>query len=234
MRITPEIEVVSVVLRGSFNPAIFTPAWFVLHGLLPASAATDAAELMVAHKQVTQFNFDWLELVVSIDQFRAETVQAPHIRVHDLVVRVFKEHLNHTPLMAFGINRSVHFQAESLAARDQLGRTLAPTEPWGDWGQELGLDGNHGGMTSLTMTQVGLEGRHAEDQINVKVEPSARIGDGRTGIYIQVNDHYDITDTSPTGGGRSIELLERNFEMSLDRSEAIIDHVMSLVPNRKF
>ena len=233
MRITPEIEGASVVLRGNFNPAIFTPAWFVLHGLLPESAATNAAELTVAHKQVTQFNFDWLQLVVSIDQFRAETVQAPHIRVHDLVVRVFKEYLNHTPLTAFGINRDVHFQAGSLAARDQLGRTLAPTEPWGDWGKELGLDGNHGGMTSLTMTQVGLEGRHAGDQINVKVEPSARIGDGQTGVYIQVNDHYVVSDTSPTAAGHSIGLLERNFETSLERSEEIIDYVMSLVPDRK-
>ena len=35
MRIEPEISGVSVVLLGDFNPAIFTPAWFALHGLLP-------------------------------------------------------------------------------------------------------------------------------------------------------------------------------------------------------
>ena len=35
MRIEPEISGVAVVLLGDFNPAIFTPAWFAMHELLP-------------------------------------------------------------------------------------------------------------------------------------------------------------------------------------------------------
>ena len=45
MRIEPEISDVSVVLLGDFNPAIFTPAWFALHGLLPERVA-DAQSYM--------------------------------------------------------------------------------------------------------------------------------------------------------------------------------------------
>ena len=37
MRIEPETSGVSVVVLGTFNPAIFTPAWFELHGVLRAS-----------------------------------------------------------------------------------------------------------------------------------------------------------------------------------------------------
>ena len=44
MRIDPEISGVGIVVLGSFNPAIFTPAWFALHGLLPKSVA-DSADL---------------------------------------------------------------------------------------------------------------------------------------------------------------------------------------------
>ena len=109
MRITPEIDGASIAVLGNFNPVIFTPAWFALHGLLPESVAT-GAELTVAHEQVTEFNAEWLRLNVTIDRFLAETTQAPHIRIHDLVVRVFKEHLYHTPLTAFGLNRNVHFR----------------------------------------------------------------------------------------------------------------------------
>ena len=47
MRIEPEISSVSVILLGDFNPAIFTPAWFALHDLLPKGAA-ESADLNVA------------------------------------------------------------------------------------------------------------------------------------------------------------------------------------------
>ena len=232
MRIEPEIDGVSVILVGSFNPAIFTPAWFDLHGLLLDPIA-DSADIAVAHKQMTMFSADWLRLEVTPDQFHVETVQAPHVRVHDLVLRVFGEHLHHTPLTAFGINRNVHFRVGNPAARDQLGRILAPVEPWGPWGQELGLDGEHGGMTSLTMTQVDPEGRPEGGQINVKVEPSVRVGNGRAGVFVGVNDHYTVDDARVGATKRLMELFAENFQPSLSRSEQIIDHIMSLVENRE-
>ena len=227
MRIEPEIGSVSVVLLGKFNPAIFTPAWFALQGLLPESAAT-SANLQVAHPQGTVFSTEWLHLNVTADRFLVETLQAPYIRLRDLVVRLFKEHLHHTPLNALGINRDVHFQVRSLAERDRIGRTLAPVEPWGVWRHDLGSDGEHGGMTSLTMSQINPEGRPTGGRINVKVEPSNKIGEGRLGVYVQVNDHYAIDDTSPGAGERLIGLLENNFDTSLNRSNSIVDHIMSL------
>ena len=232
MRIEPEISGVSVVLLGKFNPAIFTPAWFALHDLLPKNA-TDNATLQIAHEQVTEFSTDWLRLQVTGERFIVETLQAPYIRLRDLVVRIFGEHLYHTPLNALGINRNVHFQVSDLAARDRIGRTLAPVRPWGDWGHDLGLDGEQGGMTSLTMTQCNPEGRPPGGSINVKVEPSNRIGQGRFGVYVRVNDHYAIDDTGPDSGQRLIGLFEANFEKSLSRSDGIIDHIMSLAQSQK-
>ena len=232
MRITPEIEAVSIVLVGNFNPVIFTPAWFALHELLPERIAA-TAQLVLAHKAIVQFNAEWLRLEVTRDQFRAETVQAPHVRVRDLVIRVFREHLHHTPVRAFGINRKVHFLVKSYAARDALGKKLAPVEPWGDLGRELGLDGEYGGLSSLRMTQSKPEGRPEGGRINITVEPSARIGDSRLGVYVVCNDHYAIGGTEPSAAGDSMELLENNFEASLSHSEKIFDHIMSLVPSRE-
>ncbi len=227
MRIEPEISGVSVVLLGQFNPAIFTPAWFALQGLLPESD-TAGADLQVAHKQVTAFSTEWLRLEVTAKRFLVETLQAPYIRLRDLTARLFKEHLSHTPLNALGINRDVHFQVRSSTERDRMGRTLAPVEPWGAWGHDLGLDGEHGGMTSLTMSQVAPEGRPTGGRINVKVEPSNRIGQGQLGVYVQVNDHYANDDDGPGAGVRLIGLLEDNFDTSISRSNSIIDHIMSL------
>lgn len=227
MRIEPEISSVNVVLLGDFNPAIFTPAWFALHGLLPEGVA-ESADSQVVHQQVTEFTTDWLRLQVTVDRFSIETLQAPYVRLCDLVVRTFKEYLHHTPIGAFGINRQVHFRVKSSAERDRIGRTLAPVEPWGAWGQDLGLDGEYGGMTSLTMSQLNLEGRPTGGQINVTVEPSNRIGKGRTGVYVRVNDHYAIDDANLRTAERLMELFETSFDTSLERSNRIIDHIMSL------
>jgi hypothetical protein len=228
MRIEPEIDGVSIVVLGSFNPAIFTPSWFAMYNLLPESTAA-SAELGIAHPELTQFRADWLNIQVTTDKFNAETLLAPHVRVRDLVVRVFKEHLYHTPLMALGINRNVHFRVRDFSARDRIGRTLAPVEPWGTWGQRLGTSGNQGGMASLTMRQVAVEGRPAGDQINVTVGPSIHIVEGALGVYVGVNDHYTAGETEERQSGRRLmEILEQNFDGSLKYGENIIDHVMSL------
>ena len=232
MRIEPELSGVNVVLLGDFNPAIFTPAWFALHGLLPESVA-DSAELHIANQQVTDFVADWLRLQVRVDRFFVETLQAPHIRLRDLVARLFKEYLHHTPLRAFGINRDVHFQVKSSAERDRIGRTLAPVEPWGAWGRDLGLDSKHGGMKSLTMSQLAPDGRPTGGQVNITVEPSNRISNRQTGVYVGVNDHYAIGNAELGTAERLMELFENNFDTSLERSDGIIDHIMSLAKTKE-
>lgn len=228
MRIEPEIDGVSIVVVGNFNPAIFTPAWFASYDLLPKDAEVNA-DLGVAHPEITQFQTDWLDLHVTTNKFDARTMKAPHVRVRDLVVRVFKEHLYHTPLEAFGINRNVHFRVRDFSARDRIGRKLAPVEPWGVWGRQLGDSGHQGGMIALTMRQVTVEGRPAGDQINVTVEPSNRIVEGAPGVYVGVNDHYTAGETEEHQSGRRLmEILEENFDSSLIYSANIIDHIMSL------
>ncbi len=234
MRIEPEISEVSIVLLGNFNPAILTPAWFALQDFLPRSAA-DNAELQIAHPQILSFSTEWLQLQVTPDHFHAATQSAPNIRVRDFVVRVFREQLCHTPISAIGINRNVHFRAASSAARDRAGRILAPPEAWGEVAGKLGLDGEHGGMVSLTMSQTRPEGRPPGGQINVKVEPSVRINDRRLGVYVGVNDHYAIggsaADADPDARAELLRFVEDGFDSSIRRADEIIDHVMSLVTN---
>lgn len=227
MLIVPEISGTSIVLVGRFNPAIFTPAWFELHGLLPEGTA-EIADLEVAHAQATAFRAEWLHLNVMADRFSAETVQAPDVRVRDLVLRTFTEHLHHTPIHSVGINRSVHYNVDSLETRDRIGRLLAPIEPWGPWADELGLDGTRGGMTSLTMTRIDPDGRPPGGRINVKVKPSTRVGGGRTGVYVNVNDHYQFDAEQPQATEAVIQVVEDDFDVSVQRSNALIDHIMSL------
>lgn len=227
MRIEPDISGVGVVLRGTFNPAIFTPAWFALHDLLPRAVA-ESAQVGVVHPQFVEFSTEWLQLHATPDRFQATTQEGPYVRVRDLVVRVFKEYLPHTPVEVVGINRDVHFRAPSEAARNAVGMQLAPVEPWGQIGQGLGFEKEHGGMVSLTMRQQDPPGRPPGGQIDVTVEPSVRIGHGRTGIYVAINDHYQADGTSPGGRTALFDRLEEDFEPSIRRANDIVDHIMTL------
>ena len=76
-------------------------------------------------------------------------------------------------------------------------------------------------------------GRPTGDQINVTVEPSTQIGEGRTEVYVRVNDHYAIDNAELGTAERLIELFEANFDTSLERSNGIIDHIMSLAKTRE-
>ena len=84
-------------------------------------------------------------------------------------------------------------------------------------------------MTSLTMSQINIDSRPPGGSINVTVQPSNRIGQQTTGVYVEVNDHYTIADPeSNTATSELVNLMEERFELSLRHAEKIIDHIMSL------
>ena len=227
MRIEPDLSGVELVFVGKLNPAIFTPAWFAMHKLLPDGIA-ESAKLEVAHDEMTAFSTDWLRLRVTTTQLQLLATVLSYVRLVDLARRTFGEHLRHTPLTALGINRYVHFRVQHPIDRTRLGRTLAPVTPWGKWAAALGTDDTHGGMTSLTMTQVHPSDRSHDDRINVRVEPSTAVGHGLTGVFVVVNDHFVPQGDNPAGASQVIELLSRHHESSRRNSEDIIDHIMSM------
>ena len=227
MRIEPDIAGTQIVLLGAFNPAIFTPAWFALHGLLSENQA-DTVEPEIVHNQISVFQADWFHLQVTPDRFSIETTQAPNVRVRDLVMRLFGELLPHAPVTAIGINNSVHVKAGNKEEWNRIGTTLAPPPAWGPWCGKLDLDGDSGGMKSLVMSQPIPAGRPEGSAINITVEPSARVGAGQAGVFVLVNHHFAISKASLDSGRSLAELLEQYFEKCEDMSHGIFDHVMSL------
>ncbi|MCY4241920.1 MAG: hypothetical protein OXD36_09280 [Rhodobacter sp.] len=60
------------------------------------------------------------------------------------------------------------------------------------------------------------------------VEPSSRIDGGRSAIYVRVNDHYAIDRDGIEAREELMGLLKDGFEKSIQRSDSIIDYIMSL------
>ncbi|MFH1328469.1 MAG: hypothetical protein ABIH76_06495, partial [Candidatus Bathyarchaeota archaeon] len=162
-------------------------------------------------------------------RFLAETTEPPFVRLSDLVYKTFREALIHTPISKLGINRRVHFSVGDEETRNTIGKKLAPQEAWGEWGSCIA--GNNkkkrGGMVSITMKQMDLDDREI-GYIQAKVEPSPLVKNG-AGIYVEVNDHYEISkDDASDGAIRITDILSKQFDDSIRRSEWIIDQIMAL------
>ncbi|MCY4165203.1 MAG: hypothetical protein OXF03_03540 [Gammaproteobacteria bacterium] len=227
MRIEPDIAGTQIVLLGAFNPAIFTPAWFALHGLL-SEAESESAKLEIAHNQVTHFRADWFNLQVTQDRFLIDTTQAPHVRIRDQVLRIFGEYLSHTPVTALGINSNIHGRARNKEEWNRIGTTLAPPSAWGPWCGKLDLDGESAGMKSLMMSQLAPADRPEGSAINVTVEPSTQMGPGQPGVFVGINHHF-VTEGGNSDSSRGLmDVLDQYFDECVSMSNAIFMHVMSL------
>jgi hypothetical protein len=224
--IEPEIAGASIVLNGSFNPAIFSLDWFIRQRLVREADVQRSNENFFVSAQLTQLFFQWCQIVVSPDKFKIDTAIDPVIRIADLTIRTFSEFLPHTPILQMGINREVHFPAQGADVRDEVGYALAPPSVWGQWAEKITAknDRTRGGLMSLTIVQRVFEGPR-RGQVSVTVQPSNRIPNN-CGIYMAVNDHYETA--SPNDGQSLISILKDRFEVSLRESDNIIDEIIRL------
>lgn len=225
--ITPKLDTVSIVLRGTFNPAIFSPYWFEKYKII-ASKAEDA-DVQLIHPEVVSFRTDWLSLSSDKNSFTIATSEAPWVRCLDLVEQTFGDFLSHTPITQLGINRNIEFPS-TMEKNEVVGHLLAPKKPWGDWGSQIskGVAGNHGGMRNVTMEIRDLEDRE-KGHVRASVSPSEG---NNHGVVVSINDHYEFSNVlsdSTLGATQAMETLSQNFMASMDRSASITNQVMKLI-----
>jgi hypothetical protein len=229
MRPSVESQGVSIVMVGKLNPAIMSPAWLAKHGLISDDEMIDA-KLNVIHPEITQFVAGSYGFDITQQRFLVRSSNEPFVQVLDLVVGVFGELLVHTPIQKVGINFDLIFKCRSPKQRVELGRRLAPIEPWGDFGKRMKdtQADKVGGMISLTM-QENLVGRRGYRR--VEIEPVADASSARA--KININDHYEVADIEKASNASEIvDVLLNNFETSLAESRRIagelVDYSMGL------
>jgi hypothetical protein len=227
LRIEPEISGASIVLRGNFNPSIFQPFWMAQQGLISEEAAQEAT-ISVIHPEISHFAVepDFI-LQVQVDRFQLTTATAPLIRVCDLCSRIFGDVLPHTPINQLGINRSVHFSVGTADERDRIGHFIAPLAPWGEWGTKFTSDDmtKRGGLQTMIMIDKKVDDREA-GWIQARIEPSQSIGKGESGIFMEINNHYQLKQS--TDALVMMRTLQDRFDSSIAYADKIIDQIMSL------
>ena len=230
MRIDPDISAVSVVLLGSFNPPIFNPGWLERKSVVGVEEASEAS-IEVIHREMAVFRVGQISIRVLPDRFTAETLVPPLVALRDFVVNVFNL-LPETPILKMGINLSIHFPVADFAERDKVGIALAPHDSWGEWAKDIPgsasyddpqFNKKHGGLRSISMMQRDLDDRDA-GHVVAKVEPSLKLP---CGIFVEVNDQYEVSAEKSEGAVALIRILEQRWDDSVSRSEWIVDQVMS-------
>src|SRR5260370_9089105 len=134
----PEKAGVSIVMLGSFNPAIFQPRWLGAQQLIRPEEAEDA-KIKIIQEDVADFSTAWFHLQVLQNRLQLISTDPRHYDpLRDLAMAVFAI-LHHTPVRALGINRDFHFAMPSLDEWHGIGNTLAPKELWSAFLKNPGL-----------------------------------------------------------------------------------------------
>ena len=218
----------AIVLVGGFNPAIFSPAWLAKTEII-TQREFDEATTQVIHSEIAQFDVVRFRVDIQKTRFQINTSMAPFVATMDDVRRIFGEKLPHTPVNAFGINFHGHFNLDTPEQRIAFGRQLAPTAPWGAFGKRLegstAAPGTTSGMVSLVMQETRPQGRKSGAR-RVEIQPSGKL-DGLRGVFIAVNDHFDVEGARPEDGAtKAMDMLAAEFDRSEQEYRRIVSEMM--------
>lgn len=207
----PEITGASVVLVGSFNPAIFQPQWFASQNLLSKSEA-ESATVKVIVPAVCEFETERFQIQVVQERFMAMSkVGANFEPLRDLVVGTFFI-LEHTPVTAMGINHHLHFQMKTDSDWHRIGDRLAPKDGWN------GILHGRPGMLSLTITTEAADSR---PKTTVRVEPSVKL---KSGVYFDINEHYPFEKDDKLK--KIMTLLQERWKEADLHAKNIANHII--------
>jgi hypothetical protein len=211
-----ELEGASIVVLGSFNPAIFQPRWLGAQGLLRPEEVENATVKLIQN-DFAEFTTEWLHLQVMPERFAAHVSSAAQLPLlREFVVNVL-ELLPHTPVTAVGLNRMFDYSAGSNAAWHTIGHRLAPKEPW------LGF------LSSPGMRELAMEGRRPDaidgGVIQLKVKPSPKV---KYGVNIDLNEEFRKRETDGDGTRWVIDRILTHWEDVMRYAESAAINIMSL------
>ncbi|TDD62005.1 hypothetical protein E1263_05150 [Kribbella antibiotica] len=224
----------TIVVKGHFKAAIFSPAWLWKQELI-GPEEYEAAVVEIISPDVAKFSCLWLNCLITGDTLQFGTNDNDEFeRVRDAVVGVLRI-LDQTPVGALGINRAVGFHVETISEWHAIGDALTPKVPWEE---VLKLPG----MSNIAMW--GVREDLYKGRVVIAVEPA-----GERGVSIIHNDHYDLTMVESQATSRddpnlynaalmgtatqeklpvALEILRDSFQASISRSTQAVSHIFAI------
>jgi hypothetical protein len=209
-----QINMLSIVVIGDFNPVIIQPFWLLSKKLIKEEEA-ETAKVDLIHNELVQFHIkDWLYLQVTREKLEVKTTQEPYFdAVRDLVVSIFT-YLKETPLRAFGINHSRHYTIDEKRYYD-LGDKIAPLS---NWNKLL----KNPEVLSVEILQKGETNRPG-GEIRIQIRPSDSIKKRFT-FMTNVNDHSVVNEARLL-----VTLLKENWQNSFKIADDVETNMEKLI-----
>ncbi len=212
------MEGVSIVMIGSFNPAIFQPRWLGTQQLIRPEEAENAKITMI-QAEVADFSTEWFQLQVLQNRLQiTSTDPRQYGPLRDLGAAIFAI-LPHTPITALGLNREFHFKMPSLEAWHGIGHRIAPKEQW------------NAIMDTPGLRSMLMQGRRKQVNggiLRVKVEPSVRV---QPGLFVQINEEFSAGDGESDGAQWVPGRLAEHWDAIMAFSEFAAEHLLDLAKN---
>ncbi|GMU60014.1 MAG: hypothetical protein AMXMBFR34_17770 [Myxococcaceae bacterium] len=211
----PQSESASIVMLGSFNPAIFQPSWLALKNLISPSDA-QSAEVKLIAPQLAAFKAGGILVEVLQERFMAQADEPQdQVRLRDLAMGVFAI-LGETPVSRLGLNWTYVFRLEDEKRWHAVGDLLAPKDVWSKV-----LRGRPG-LRTMTIQGGLLEGLRG--QLNVKIEPTSA-----PSVRLELNN--DILGPDRDGAVNAdtfVELIRKHWDEARTESVRIATEVLGL------
>ncbi|MDB6151696.1 MAG: hypothetical protein JWL90_149, partial [Chthoniobacteraceae bacterium] len=188
--------------------------------LLPQEV--EEAKLKVVSPEMTEVLFLDMKLDVFPDRFILETNDASRAeKLLDIVINVLTR-LPHTPVVACGLNNSLHFDIKDETYWHKIGHTLAPKELiWNDVLEKPGME-------SLVIK--GTRGGEFPGDVNVTVAPSKHPKMPQ-GLFISSNFHYAVP-RNESGTPRSecvLSFIEAEWKNALEQACCVADRIFDQI-----
>lgn len=212
----PDAETASIVMVGSFNPAIFQPMWLSSQGLVSREHA-ESAKIATIQNQISEFSTGsfWLQVFPERLTLQA-TDPLQYAPLRDLAYGIVGL-LPHTPVKAVGLNRNFHMRSLSEDAWHRVGNNITPKNLWTPL-----LD--RPGMLSLWMQ--GYRKGEGGPLTRVRIEPS---GKTRPGVFVETNEEYKGEESETVNAQWISEILSRHWDSAMSYSEEVVTYVMDVI-----
>jgi hypothetical protein len=211
---------------GRFNPTIFQPKWLLSQQLIRQSLAESAkgklqiegdTQLKIVHPSVTAYSTDSYHIQVTPEQYVISSVNSDWLEeLRDLTVGIFRT-LNHTPIYKMGINQEWHFKAIDNVTYKSIMSKYIPSDPWSNL------------VKNPSPISVQIASEREDEYKGSVVVRAERSNQVKNGIYLLVNDHYDLVEEPEEhiGCEEAIKALESVFKDSIRKTTAISTSMMS-------
>ena len=226
MSINHVISGLSIIVTGSFSPAIIQPDWLIKNKI-EDPVEDDLIDTRYLTQGISEFSISGINYQTSLETLKIETEIQPFNRVIDKLAKVAKL-LVHTPTKSINLIRFDHIRVRDKVHRTEIFRKFAPIQLGGDFGK--GEDENHT-ESSVNLHTMTFSEDLQKDSISltrfVSIEPSLNKAISNDGIYIGVQLLYDQL-AAESNFCENVQIVKDEFETRVAEAKSIISTIQEL------